>query len=71
MSNIFRTLCAGLILALVLHSNLPAGPIAKALGKGWDKAAEAAKAHAPKGKLMEHAKAKMKHTGPGGCCHGK
>ncbi len=69
--NLLRSFISGLILALAFSTNLPAGPLAKALGKGWDKAAEAAKAHKPKGKLLEHAKAKGNHAGAGGCCHGK
>lgn len=75
----FRPFVAGLAFTFMLCNNLPAGPIAAAVGKQWDKVAgkivkvhDAAKAVKPKGKLVKGvaSKAKSKMTS-GGCGCGK
>ena len=72
----FRSFVAGLAFTLLVCNNVPAGPIAEAVGKQWDKAAgkivkvhDAAKSLKPKGKLIKGAVSKAKMTA-GGCCGG-
>jgi hypothetical protein len=74
----FRSFIAGLVFSLVLYSSAPAGPIAEAVGKGWDKVAgkivkvhEAAESLKPKGKLIKGVTRKVKQMQAGGCCHSK
>ena len=72
LGGTFRSLIAGAVLALLLATNVSAGPIAEAVGKGWDAVAakivkvhDAAKSIKPK-KLIKGIAAKH-----GGCCHSK
>lgn len=73
-----RSFIAGLVFALVMVTDLPAGPFAEAVGKRWDKFAgkivkvnEALKPLKPKGKLVKGVAKKVKQAGEGGCCNGK
>ena len=71
----FRSLIAGLAFTAMMCTDLPAGHIAEAIGKGWDKAAgkivkihKAAKPLKPSGKHIKGAMARLKPAGAGCCC---
>ena len=74
-----RSFVAGLAFTFMLCNSLPAGPVAEAVGKQWDKVAgkivkvhDAAKAVKPKGKLVKGVASKAKSKmAAGGCGCGK